>query len=278
MSATAWRDGPSSGAPTPPGAAGPAGTADWPDSPTPAGADDAESAGPGLTEGRVLDWCLWCAPLFTVLLFAGLIVAGFLPPPAPALSADQVAALYAEHTDLKRIGFAMIFVGGGLTAPLVGAIHRWLRRIPGAGALAVMQVIGGTTGVIAVTLPAIVLMVAAYRPERDPQVTAALHDLAVIPFIGNFVPFLVQAVAIGTALLMQPSGREALPRWLGWFNLWVAFLTLPGILLVFVRGGPFAWNGAFVFWVVAVVFGSWFWVMFAVLRTALHAEKAGAAS
>ncbi|HEY2226063.1 hypothetical protein [Actinomycetospora sp.] len=231
----------------------------------------------GLTEHRIQTWCVWSAPLFVVLLFAGLLVAGWVPPPSPSLTADQVAAMYAEHTDLKRLAFILLFLGGGLTAPFVVAIHHRLRRIPGAGPLAVLQLMGGTLGVIAVSGPAIVFMAAAYRPERDPQITQALHELAFIPFIGNLVPFVIQAVAIGLAALMQDPGApdEAgaeLPRWLGFYNLWTAFLTLPGLLLIFFRTGAFAWNGLLVFWVVATVFGGWFLVMFAVLRGRLREE------
>jgi hypothetical protein len=226
----------------------------------------------GLTEHRVQVWCIWSAPVFVVLLFGALLLAGWVPPPSPAQSAEQVAAMYAEHTDLKRLAFVLLFLGGGLCAPFTVAIHHRLRRIPGAWALALLQLIGGALGVLAVSVPAIVFMVAAYRPERDPQITQALHDLAFIPFIGNLVPFLVQAVAIGVAVLAQHPDGPVLPRWLGFYNLWTAFLTLPGLLLVFFRTGAFAWNGVLVFWVVATVFGGWFLVMFAVLRARLRED------
>lgn len=219
----------------------------------------------------------WSAPLFVALLFGGLLLAGWVPPPSPSLSADQVAAMYAEHTDLKRLAFILLFLGGGLTAPFVVAIHHRLRRIPGAEPLAVLQLMGGTLGVLAVSGPAIVFMVAAYRPERAPQITQALHELAFIPFIGNLVPFAIQAAAIGMAALLQDPGPSQetgvqLPRWVGFYNLWTVSLTLPGLLLIFFRTGAFAWNGILVFWVVATVFGGWFLVMFTILRGRLREE------
>jgi hypothetical protein len=232
----------------------------------------ASSPARGLTEHRVQTWCVWSAPLFVVLLFGGLLVAGWVPPPSPSASPAQTAAMYADHTDLKRLGFVLLFLGGGLNAPLTAAIHHRLRRIPGAEALALLQVIGGTLGVLAVSGPAIVFMVAAYRPERDPQITQVLNDLGFIPFIGNLVPFVIQAVAIGVAVLAQDPEHQVLPRWLGFYNLWTAFLTLPGLLLIFFRTGAFAWNGVLVFWVVATVFGGWFLVTFVVLRGLLREE------
>lgn len=228
----------------------------------------------GLSEHRVQLWCAWCAPVFTVMLFGGMLLAGFVPPPTPGQTAQQVADHYARHTDVLRLGLLLIFVGGGLTAPFVVAVDHQLRRIPGAGSMALLQVIGGTVNVLAVIVPTLIFMAAAFRPERSPEITQALHDTAFIPFIGNFVPFTLQAVAIGVAVLMQPASRPVLPRWVGFWNLWTALLVLPGGLLIFFRGGAFAWNGAINFWVVAVVFGSWFLVMFAVLRAAILRERA----
>lgn len=75
-------------------------------------------------------------------------------------------------------------------------------------------------------------------------------------------------------MLAQDPEREVLPRWLGFYNLWTAFLTLPGLLLIFFRTGAFAWNGVLVFWVVATVFGGWYLVMFTVLRARLCEEVA----
>lgn len=117
--------------------------------------------------------------------------------------------MYAQHTDLKRLAFIRLFLGGGLTAPFTVAVDHRLRLIPGAPALAFLQLIGGALGVLAVSAPAIVFMPAAFRPERDPEITQALHELAFIPFIGNLVPFLVQAVAIGVGCWPRtPSGRS----------------------------------------------------------------------
>lgn len=238
-------------------------------------ADGDRSGGRGLTGDRIQAWCLACGPLFTLVLFGGLLLAGFLPPPPPAQSPVEVAAHYADDPDRIRLGLVLLLLGAGLSGPFVVAIDHRLRRLPGAdGSMAVLQVIGGVVGVVAIVVPALIFLTAAYRVERPPEVVAALHDLAWIPFVANVVPFLLQTIAIAVAVLAQPLGSEALPRWLGWFNLWAAFLALPGVLLVFFRTGAFAWDGAIVFWVVATVFGAWFWVMALVLRRALRTETA----
>lgn len=228
----------------------------------------------GLARERVLTWCITCAPVFTLLLFGGIILAGWLPPPSPSQSAAEVKAMYLDHTDLKRLGFTLIFIGGGLTAPVVVAISSQLERIPGARPLSVLQLIGGGLGVLAVCLPALVFLAAAFRPERPADVTQAIHDVAFIPFIGNYVPAVIQAVAIGLAVLMQRGPVTVLPRWFGYLNLWMALVFLPGTFLWFFRSGALAWNGAVCFWIVAVAFGAWFWVIYFVLRKAIREEAA----
>jgi hypothetical protein len=55
---------------------------------------------------------------------------------------------------------------------------------------------------------------------------------------------------------------------MGYYSLWTMLLVIPDQLLFFFHGGRFAWNGLFGLWIPAVSFGSWFFVMFVVLRRA----------
>ena len=227
-----------------------------------------------MTTRRVHLWCVWCGPVFALVLFGGMLLAGLLPPPSPGDSAAEVADFYGDATDRKRLGLLLVFAGGGLTAPFVVVISAQLKRIAGASSMSVMQLIGGGLGVLAIVLPSMIFMAAAFRPERSPEVTQALHDLAFIPFVGNFVPAVIQCLAVAIAVLMQRESEPVLPRWLGYFNLWTALVFLPGGLLIFFKSGALAWNGAVAFWLVAVIFGAWFWVMFFTVRRAILAEPA----
>ena len=65
-----------------------------------------------------------------------------------------------------------------------------------------------------------------------------------------------------------------LPRWLAYFNLWVAFLFVPGGLILFFKTGPFAWNGVFTFWLPLSIFSLWFIVMFVALRKSIANQAA----
>ena len=96
-------------------------------------------------------------------------------------------------------------------------------------------------------LPCVIWTVAAFRPERDPALIVLLNDLGWITFLMPLGTFVVQNFAIGFAILGDKSAAPVLPRWIGFFTIWVAILWLPGALLTFFKSGPFARDGLFVF-------------------------------
>jgi hypothetical protein len=211
---------------------------------------------------RVQILCASSGFVFVVMLFAGLLVTGFLPPPSPDLSADQVARLWRGNPNAIRGGLMIMMFGAALTAPLVAAISFQLKRIgTHVHTLASTQLICGTAGVVAIFMPVMIMMAASYRPQRDPNLLMLLNDLAWIPFIINGPPAIIQCVAIGSAILLDRRARPVYPRWAGYLNLWIAFTFLPACLLLFFKSGPFAWNGLLSFWLAAATFGGWFLAM-----------------
>jgi len=140
--------------------------------------------------------------------------------------------------------------------------------------LSYIQLGTGMLGVLLFIFPVMVMQTAAFRPDRDPDFLLLLNDLAWIPFVGVFMLAVVQNIAIGVCAFQDPTGK-VFPRWLGYFNIWVALLFLPAALLYFFKTGPFAWDGVFVFWVPLSIFGAWFFVMFFVTRKAILDQAAG---
>ena len=47
---------------------------------------------------------------------------------------------------------------------------------------------------------------------------------------------------------------------------------VPGALLPFFHGGPFSWNGAIGFWMVATIFFAWIFLMWAMTVRAIKAQ------
>jgi hypothetical protein len=136
-----------------------------------------------------------------------------------------------------------------------------------------VQVGLGMLGVLIFILPCMVMQALLFRPHRDPNLMLMLNDLSWLPFVGLFMPASIQGIAIALTIF-KDKDEKVFPRWLGYFNLWVALLFLPDVLIYSFKTGPFAWNGMIGFWLPLTVFGVWFFVMFPYLRRAILAQAA----
>ena len=122
--------------------------------------------------------------------------------------------------------------------------------------------------------PVMILGVAAFRPERDPQITQALNDLAWLIIIPAFPTFIAQFLAIAFGIFQDTTPTPVFPRWAAYFNAWAAVLFVPGGFAYFFRTGPFAWNGLLAFWVAAGAFFVWLLVMTWLTLRAINNEAA----
>lgn len=215
--------------------------------------------------------CAWAGPLGIALSGIGLWpIAHFFPPHLPSASATTIAALYQQDANMIRLGMLLLMIGAALWAPFIAAISIQLKRIEGASpVMAYTQLAAGAIGVIVLTAPVMVFTAAAFRPERAPELTQLLNDLGWLLLVMPFGPAAVQLLAIGLAILADTRAGPIFPRWLGFFNLWVATLFVPAGLVTFFKTGPFAWNGLFGFWIPAAVFGAWVAAMFLALLRAI---------
>jgi hypothetical protein len=214
--------------------------------------------------------CAWGGPFCAAMLGAGLLLAGFVPPPSPMLSAEGVAAIYAEHAVAIRAGMVLGLFGVAGYAALVCAITAQMRRMKTPSSLAAdMQLGAGSIGVLTVMFPIMLMAITAFRPERDPALTQLLNDTAWLVIIPAFPTFIAQfgAIAIGAFTDARPD--PLFPRWTGYANLWLALLFVPGGLSYFFRTGPFAWDGLLAFWVAASAFFLWLLMMTVVLLRAI---------
>jgi hypothetical protein len=220
--------------------------------------------------------CAWSGPLFLVLFGIGMVpLAGFIPPPTAHDSAQEIVKLYSEHTDRLRAGLVLMMIGAAFIGSWTAAVSVQLKRIEGRfSPMTYTQVATGAAGILVVIFPVMIMIVTSFRPERDPQLTQALNDLAWIPFIMVFSPVLVQMLAVAFAVLTAtPERADIYPRWVGYFSIWAALLLLPGSLIPFFKTGPFAWHGLFEFWLAAVVFFGWIAVMTIVTIRAIRQQE-----
>ena len=192
--------------------------------------------------------------LFTLL---GLLLAGWIPPPSPTLTAEQVAEMFVNNTQL-RIGLAIIAFIFPLFLGLAVAIAAQLRRIEGAShVMSDLQFLSAALAVVAVLIPCLSWLAISYRGGLPNEIMQVFNDICWFIFLGAAGPAVLQPVAVGLCILGSESREEIYPRWLGYGNLWLAFLFVPAVLIPFFKTGPFAWNGLFSFWLALTVFFFW---------------------
>lgn len=211
---------------------------------------------------RGIKLCLWSGPVGFGLFGLGLIaLAHFVPPPSPALGAQEIANLYRSNTLGIRLGSIVLMFAAAMFAPFFAAFSVLMRRMESRdeAPYAWTQAICATIVVTCFFLGAMLLAVTAYRPERPIELTLLMNDLTWIVYILPGPPAVFQSIAIGLAILADPN--RILPRWTGYFTLWVAVIFAPVALGVLFKSGPFAWNGVFSFWIGAGIVGLWANVM-----------------
>lgn len=220
--------------------------------------------------------CTWCGLVMVVVTLGGWLLAGVLPfPPAADATPEQAVAFYSHSPTLVRFGLMLAAVGLCFVGPFVAVIGLQMFRMEGrAPILSILQLVCGAVTWVMLMVPMIMLNVAAFRPDRSPELTQALTDLAWILFFTPVGPFVIQNFSIGAAVLGDRSGGQVFPRWSGYANLWIGLLFLPAVLAYFFKSGPFAWQGIFVFWLGTAAYGVWAILMFVVLRRAIRSQPA----
>ncbi|WP_019876219.1 hypothetical protein [Sporichthya polymorpha] len=201
--------------------------------------------------------CAWAGAIGISLTLVALLTADLLPAPAAAWSAEELAAWYTENRNRIRTGAVL----GVLSTAGWGALMAvaWMQLKARSATLAALHGIAGAVTYVALILTFTCLGVAAFRPDRAPDTTQALHDLAWFCLLFTVVAPATQAIAAGLAILTG-GGAEAgpeFPRWLGYLGCWAGALFVPGILLVFFQDGVFAYQGVIPYLIPLVAFGTW---------------------
>jgi len=227
-----------------------------------------------MTNARVQQMSAWSGLVFLAVFFLGWgLIAGFLPPPSPLASGEDMARFYQADNSMILLGLLMIQISTVFFIPWVALISEKIKGIPNISPICTYtQFLSGISAMLALVLPFYFWTVAAFRVDRSPELVLLLNDIAWLIFTMTFAPFVAQNVAIAVAAFSDKRAQPVFPRWVAYFNLWVAFLFLPAGLILFFKEGPFAWNGLVAFWVPVVIFGIWFFAMFYVLNSAIKRQ------
>jgi hypothetical protein len=237
-------------------------------------------SGRGPLNIRTQRLAIWSGVVFVILFGIGMWpLAGFIPPPRADDTPIEAVHLYTDHLDRVRAGVTLMMVSSGFFAPWGAMVALQLKRIEGRFSPMAWTAIACTgANLVAIGLPEMIWLAASFRPERNPEITQALNDLGWLPFIMFFPAAMVTALAIAVAIF-NGGEQSVFPRWVGYFNFWIAIAYLPSVMIPFFKHGPFSWHGIFEFWLAAVVFFAWVVVMTVALFGAVkrQAEEAGPA-
>jgi len=199
--------------------------------------------------------CAWSGIACVVLFFAAFFIAGFVPPLGPHESARQIAAFYSSHATRVRIGGCVMLLSSmfyaAYTAVMSGQMRRTSRCHPTA---TLLQLGAGSVACVTFMVPAMLFIVASFRPGRSPEITQLVNDMAWVMVVIPWAPFMAQNYAFAYAILSDRREPSVFPRWLGYLNIWAPIVYSPAILLPFFKVGAFDWRGMFVFWIPGVVF------------------------
>jgi hypothetical protein len=228
------------------------------------------------TDGEVI--LLWTLPATLIIWIACFFLfPGFNPPMSPTMTAAQVAAFYRDPAHLPEIRYSMILFNwfGVCLIPVLALVAMQIRRMAHRTPIFSYALLGCAAGGPALFLVANVCwLVAAFRPERSPELTQLFNDFGWITFT-ILVPFLIgQSVIVALAIYFDDQPRTVFPRWVAHFNIVVAAALAPAAFVGLSLSGPLAWDGVLSFWLKNIAIAVWIAVMGVVLGRAVYRERA----
>ena len=209
-----------------------------------------------------------------LMIFIGsFVMTGWLPPPAPTLSLEEIAAIFTPDNYAMRIGVLVMIFFSPLYVAFAAVIATQLKRIEGPHhVLANLQYVISAAGLCLFLVPGFIWLAISYREGIAPQLIMVMNDLAWFMFLAGSAPTVLQWGSTGLAILADKTASPVYPRWLGYLNFWLAAGAGTGQVIPFVMSGPFAYNGLFGFWVVAAVFFIWVSTMYIYTLKAVKAQ------
>jgi hypothetical protein len=218
--------------------------------------------------------CLWSAPVVGAIWgLCFLLFPAFNTPLSPELSADAVAAFYADPEHLARARYSMIvfnWFGIGFL-PFYGLITVQMKRMAHNTEVFAYAFLGtATSAATLMSLTILFFQVLAFRPDRDPAMVQLANDLAWLSFTVPVSFLMAQAGALALGIYLDRQRRPIYPRWVAHFNVLAILLLAPAVFASTDLRGPFAWNGIWSFWVRIATFSAWTLVMFFVAMRAMN--------
>lgn len=210
-----------------------------------------------------------------ILGIAFVVFPAFWPPMSPRLSADEVAMFYRENTAAIRLSTITFNLLGVMLLPLYSVIVVQMKRMAQQSqAFAYCYLSATVSGATIFALAAVFFATAAFRPDRDADITQVLSDLGWITFVAPVGMVLVQNLMLALAIYHDDPADLVLPRWVGHFSVVVALAVAPAACSVAFTSGPLAWDGLISFWLKNIAYAGFVVVLLVTVRRAVHRQAA----
>jgi hypothetical protein len=225
-----------------------------------------------MTGEQIIFWTLPAVAIIWIVAF--FVFPGFVPPMSPQSSAAKVAAFYSQNATRVRCGMILFNWFCVALIPILMLIVERMRGMAHRTPIMRYCVIGvAGAAPIAFLTSTVFWLIAAFRPDRAPDLTQLLNDLAWITFTCG-VPFLIAlCVFLAVSISFDQQDQPVFPRWVARFNVVIAIALVPAGFAGLTLSGPFAWNGFLSFWVRNLAITLWIVVMAVVLKQAMDRDR-----
>jgi hypothetical protein len=213
------------------------------------------------------------------VLFIGMALLRFLPPPSPAQSAAHFDHQFAQHSTAVQFGCLLMSIGLAAWGLWAAVVTVWVRRMESRRypVLTIAAVLLAGACALVFELTPMLWALAGYRAgQAPPDVTRALDDIGWFLFSYDWPIFTFWYLVVGIAILQDRNEPSLLPRWVG-REVILTGLSLASISTVgFVKTGPFAINGLFSLWfpITAFVIGDFILTCY-LLKAIAREERSG---
>ena len=210
---------------------------------------------------------LWTAPpAMALFALAYFLFPLFAPPLSPTLSPEEVAAFFRDYnTGILGVVILCNLIAGSLVPLFAVTAVQISRTATSSSVFTYAYIICVGVGTTAFILADYCWGVAAFRPDRDPQLISLLNDMAWFFFIAPVGAIVVQNLCLAMSIYLDDQPEPIFPRWVAHFNIGISVLLIPSAFSILFKTGPLAWNGGVSFTLRIAVLAIYLVVMFLVL-------------
>lgn len=213
---------------------------------------------------RILSWTV--PPAAGLFVLAYLLFPVFSPPLSPTLTPEQVAAFFAQNvTGILGVAILCNLIACSLVPLFAVTAVQISRTATSSSVFTYAYLLCVGVGLTAFILADYCWAMAAFRPERDPQLISLLNDMAWFFFIAPVGTIIVQNICLALSIYLDARPEPIFPRWVAHFNVAAAVLLVPSAFSLLHKSGPLAFDGAVSFTLRLSVFAVYLVVMFVVL-------------